>query len=698
MKRGEVYWVNLDPTQGAEIKKRRPGIIMSANPINKARRTVIIIPLSTSATPHPPDRRRQINLHNVPAFPPQVTGITGPYVIQAGAATDVTHDEDVAFNHELQERVLSLLEQAREREAVLAAIQRRQDENADDADDDKQEENKPFIQPRYVPNVPMGDSDDEEENKDEENQEEKDDIIPHIPTPQSPSKPKPRPISPRHNQRAAWQPIPWVAPVPIDNKPLSPVQVSGLTSSCRDGLVTHWLRTLKVKALAEEERSASLAQLAYSASYMALGFMLGYALYTGYALLVPLAGLSLPLFGSDLLLGSVLFGLAFAGLGLLASLLLFRASYRPYRPREMDDRTVPGLDGWRYEELLLTCFRAHCDQPGEKGTLYVPAQMFNALKPLLSMQEDGTSFFFSAIHQKMDCRDAEGIRALLQAWFVDSEYNDKPFADYWGQPTYWLGTRGLWFDGSKKENRWEIKVAKEGGPAYLEIGEKMIRFDAAHHVACLKDYVTAYRRYCGDRDAMIQCDGLRYKHRLRWLTFWTVGLIALSGVSFIWSVCLPLPGSLSMLLPGLSVICFALALLVASQIKTVRIGKGPSWMLHVASYVVLFGSIYASVALDLGWLLPVLGALFLVVTGYVLYRAYHDSGSIGTYDMLLQDKLVDERASALKHYPLAVVSVPSVASLSSQQLSSPVVESCITQDGITALPDDQQTIRLDSAV
>ena len=54
MNRGEVYWVDLDPTKGSEISKLRPCVIVSANAINRARRTVIVVPLSTSAQPRPP--------------------------------------------------------------------------------------------------------------------------------------------------------------------------------------------------------------------------------------------------------------------------------------------------------------------------------------------------------------------------------------------------------------------------------------------------------------------------------------------------------------------------------------------------------------------------------------------------------------------------------------------------------------------
>lgn len=53
--RGNVWWVNLDPTQGSEIKKIRPCVLVAATPINQARRTVLVVPLSSSSSPpHPP--------------------------------------------------------------------------------------------------------------------------------------------------------------------------------------------------------------------------------------------------------------------------------------------------------------------------------------------------------------------------------------------------------------------------------------------------------------------------------------------------------------------------------------------------------------------------------------------------------------------------------------------------------------------
>jgi mRNA interferase MazF len=49
LERGDVYWVTLDPTIGAEIQKIRPVVVVSINPLNRARKTFIGVPLSTSA-------------------------------------------------------------------------------------------------------------------------------------------------------------------------------------------------------------------------------------------------------------------------------------------------------------------------------------------------------------------------------------------------------------------------------------------------------------------------------------------------------------------------------------------------------------------------------------------------------------------------------------------------------------------------
>jgi mRNA interferase MazF len=54
MRRGDIYWVNLDPTVGSEIRKKRPCVLVGATPINAARRTVVVVPLSSVGISRPP--------------------------------------------------------------------------------------------------------------------------------------------------------------------------------------------------------------------------------------------------------------------------------------------------------------------------------------------------------------------------------------------------------------------------------------------------------------------------------------------------------------------------------------------------------------------------------------------------------------------------------------------------------------------
>ncbi len=47
MQRGEVWWVNFDPSVGGEIQKQRPAVIVSNDVSNKYLNRVQVVPLST---------------------------------------------------------------------------------------------------------------------------------------------------------------------------------------------------------------------------------------------------------------------------------------------------------------------------------------------------------------------------------------------------------------------------------------------------------------------------------------------------------------------------------------------------------------------------------------------------------------------------------------------------------------------------
>lgn len=50
MKRGEVWWVEFGPSRGGEIRKKRPGLIVSNNYANAHLNRVQVVPLTSATT------------------------------------------------------------------------------------------------------------------------------------------------------------------------------------------------------------------------------------------------------------------------------------------------------------------------------------------------------------------------------------------------------------------------------------------------------------------------------------------------------------------------------------------------------------------------------------------------------------------------------------------------------------------------
>jgi len=49
-RRGDVYWVNLDPVVGTEIQKTRPAVIVSNDSCNRYGMRVVVLPITSNVT------------------------------------------------------------------------------------------------------------------------------------------------------------------------------------------------------------------------------------------------------------------------------------------------------------------------------------------------------------------------------------------------------------------------------------------------------------------------------------------------------------------------------------------------------------------------------------------------------------------------------------------------------------------------
>jgi mRNA interferase MazF len=76
--RFEVYLVRLDPTEGHEIRKTRPCVVISPNEINRHLDAVIVAPMTTKGRPYPM------------RLPVQFQGKTGQIVLDQIRTVDKT--------------------------------------------------------------------------------------------------------------------------------------------------------------------------------------------------------------------------------------------------------------------------------------------------------------------------------------------------------------------------------------------------------------------------------------------------------------------------------------------------------------------------------------------------------------------------------------------------------------------------------
>ena len=95
--RGEVYWVNLDPTVGSEIQKTRPAVVISNNIQNKVSSRIVVIPITSNVSKvFPFESRLAINNKEAKALTDQIRTIDKSRIsgfIRKLSSTEITELE-----------------------------------------------------------------------------------------------------------------------------------------------------------------------------------------------------------------------------------------------------------------------------------------------------------------------------------------------------------------------------------------------------------------------------------------------------------------------------------------------------------------------------------------------------------------------------------------------------------------------------
>jgi mRNA interferase MazF len=94
IERGDVYWINFDPSIGGEIQKTRPAIVVSNNAANQALNRIQVVPITSKTDRvYPGEAIVELNGQERKAIAAQLTTVSK---LRLGTKMGVIDSEDMA--------------------------------------------------------------------------------------------------------------------------------------------------------------------------------------------------------------------------------------------------------------------------------------------------------------------------------------------------------------------------------------------------------------------------------------------------------------------------------------------------------------------------------------------------------------------------------------------------------------------------